>query len=281
MKVVSCSNINRLLCFCHLTMPSSVVDYSKWDALDNSSDDDFESSSAASHSSSLVKKPSSSLDSSLKEKALGLRAGYDESAPNNKKSLVVGKQAVLAAASAALDDAKGFALLDARNVSSAADGAAEDAAEAARRAEKFAKAAGEKLNALSLGNLDADVDTAIEEARRGGNARRNEDDAGLPSWLSSACDAAALDAERVRGRIEAEERERAKDTPVPPATKTVDPKTETRPSNVVPPAKDTPVPPATKTADPKTETRPSNVVPPGVRLVRTSDGPDPLMALLR
>ena len=169
----------------------------------------------------------------------------------------MGKQAVLAAASAALDDAKGFALLDARNVSSAADGAAEDAAEAARRAEKFAKAAGEKLNALSLGNLDADVDTAIEEARRGGNARRNEeddDDAGLPSWLSSACDAAALDAERVRGRIEEEERERAKDTPVPPAT---------------------------KTADPKTETRPSNVVPPGVRLVRTSDGPDPLMALLR
>ena len=170
----------------------------------------------------------------------------------------MGKQAVLAAASAALDDAKGFALLDARNVSSAADGAAEDAAEAARRAEKFAKAAGEKLNALSLGNLDADVDTAIEEARRGGNARRNDDDddddAGLPSWLSSACDAAALDAERVRGRIEEEERERAKDTPVPPAT---------------------------KTADPKTETRPSNVVPPGVRLVRTSDGPDPLMALLR
>ena len=191
---------------------------------------------------------------------------------------------MLAAASAALDDAKGFAALDARNVSSATDGAAEDAAEAARRAEKFAKAAGEKLNALSLGNLDADVDTAIEEARRGGNARRNEeddDDAGLPSWLSSACDAAALDAERVRGRIEEEERERAKDTPVPPATKTADPKTETRPSNVVPPAKGTPVPPATKTADPKTETRPSNVVPPGVRLVRTSDGPDPLMALLR
>ncbi|GHP05104.1 hypothetical protein PPROV_000385600 [Pycnococcus provasolii] len=263
-------------------MPSSVVDYSKWDALGDSSDSDDDDFSA---SPKTHPHPSSSSHSSSSEKALGLGGGYDgESDPNNKKSLIVGKQAVLAAASAALDDAKGFAALDARNVSSAADGAAEDAAEAARRAEKFAKAAGEKLNALSLGNLDADVDTAIEEARRGGNARRNEeddDDAGLPSWLSSACDAAALDAERVRGRIEEEERERAKDTPVPPATKTADPKTETRPSNVVPPAKGTPVPPATKTADPKTETRPSNVVPPGVRLVRTSDGPDPLMALLR
>ena len=40
MKVVSCSNIG---CFAFLIMPSSVVDYSKWDALGDSSDSDDES----------------------------------------------------------------------------------------------------------------------------------------------------------------------------------------------------------------------------------------------
>ena len=165
---------------------------------------------------------------------------------------------------------------------------AEARAEDARKADDGrADAARKRLSALALGDAN-DVDAAIDEARRAGKEddRRNED--AMPAWLRSACDAAAVDAKRTRGRIEAEERARARAV-APPSQP--DAEGRARAQDVAPPAQPDAegrvraqdvAPPSEPDADARAPPTGGSRVPAGVRLVRTSDGaPDPLTVLLR